>query len=92
MSAGPLRAGDSPGAFPRRTAASTAGLSEEELCERYLDEVRAAIAGFAADGVPLAGMLFCSIFANEGLPDVPGAYMAARGALVRDAGGVVHLR
>ena len=34
-------------------------------------------------------MLFCSIFANEGLPDVPAGFMPKAAALVRDAGGVV---
>ena len=64
-------------------------LSDDTLCDRYLQEIERAIAGFAADGVPFAGMLFCSIFANEGLPRVPAGYMQKAAKLVRDAGGVV---
>ena len=66
-----------------------AGASESDLCDLHLAEIARAIEAFAADGVPLAGMLFCSIFANEGLPDVPSGFMARAAALVRDAGGVV---
>jgi 4-aminobutyrate aminotransferase-like enzyme len=67
------------------------GLSEAALCDRYLAEVRAAIDDFASDGVPLAGMLLCSIMANEGLPEIPAGFMARAAAMVRDAGGIVIL-
>ncbi len=77
--------------FPETYRPIEEGLSESELCERYLEEIKTAIDAFAADGVPLAGMVFCSIFANEGLPDVPSGYMAEAAALVREAGGVVIL-
>ncbi len=77
--------------FPETYRPIEKGLSEVDLCERYLKEIKTAIDAFASDGVPLAGMLFCSIFANEGLPDVPADYMAKAAALVRDAGGVVIL-
>ena len=75
--------------FPETYRPKQVGLADEALCEAYLDEVRAAIRGFADDGIPFAGMLFCSIFANEGLPDIPGAYMQKAAELVRAAGGVV---
>jgi 4-aminobutyrate aminotransferase-like enzyme len=65
------------------------GLSDEALCNLYLQDIEQAIAGFAADNVPFAGMLFCSIFANEGLPKVPAGYLQKAAKLVRDAGGVV---
>ena len=89
LSAGPFEPEFRPVTFPETFRPKAAGLSDDALCELYLDEVRAAIAAFAADGVPLAGMLFCSILANEGLPDVPGAYMRKAAELVRNAGGVV---
>lgn len=76
-------------AFPQTYRPIEPGLSEADLCERYLDEVRSAIADFAAEGVPLAGMIMCSLLANEGLPRPPAGFMAGAAALVRAAGGVV---
>ena len=75
--------------FPEAYRPIREGASESELRDRYLAEIERAIEAFAADGVPFAGMLFCSIFANEGLPDVPAGFMRKAAALVRDAGGVV---
>ena len=75
--------------FPEAYRPIEEGASESELRDRYLAEIERAIEGFAADGVPFAGMLFCSIFANEGLPDVPAGFLRKAAALVRDAGGVV---
>ena len=75
--------------FPEAYRPIREGASESELCDLYLAEIERAIEAFAADGVPFAGMLFCSIFANEGLPDVPAGFMRKAAALVRDAGGVV---
>jgi 4-aminobutyrate aminotransferase-like enzyme len=67
------------------------GMTTAELCDAYLADVQAAIDDFAAAGVPFAGMLVCSIMANEGLPDIPPGFMGRAAALVRDAGGVVIL-
>jgi 4-aminobutyrate aminotransferase-like enzyme len=64
------------------------GLSGEELADAYADEVRNAINSLAENGIKLAGMLVCPIFANEGLPRVPAGYMEKAIAHVRDAGGV----
>lgn len=75
--------------FPEAYRPIREGASESELCDLYLAEIKAAIDAFAADGVPFAGMLFCSIFANEGLPNVPAGFMRKAAALVRDAGGVL---
>ena len=75
--------------FPEAYRPLRAGVSESESCDLYLAEIESAIEAFAADGVPFAGMLFCSIFANEGLPDVPAGFMRKAAALVREAGGVV---
>jgi 4-aminobutyrate aminotransferase-like enzyme len=64
------------------------GLSGEALADAYADEVQRAIAAFAASNVPFAGMLMCPIFANEGLPSVPPAFLAKAVAHVRAAGGL----
>lgn len=54
----------------------------------YLSRIEETIAGFSRDGIPFAGMLFCPIFANEGLPDVPDGFLAEAARLVREAGGL----
>ena len=77
-----------PVAFPQLYRPIEEGLSESELADRYLAEVDAAIESFAAADVPLAGMLVCSLLANEGLPDIPSGYMARAAQKVCDAGGV----
>ena len=50
-------------------------LSGQQLSDAYADQVRAAIDSFSDAGIPFAGMIVCPIFANEGLPDIPGGYM-----------------
>lgn len=75
--------------FPQTYRPIAEGLSEAELCEAYLAEVEMAIADFAAEGVPLAGMILCSILANEGLPDVPAGFLPKAAEMVRAAGGLV---
>ena len=65
------------------------GETGEALANDYLDTVKQAIEEFEKEGVGLAGMLICPIFANEGLPDVPPTYMEKAAQMVRDAGGVV---
>lgn len=74
--------------FPETYRPIEEGLSEAELADRYLADVEAAIESFAAEGVKLAGMLVCSLLANEGLPVIPKGYMARAANLVRDAGGL----
>ena len=75
--------------FPQRYRPIREGLTDAELCDAYLVEVQRAIDDFAADGVPLAGVIFCSLLANEGLPDVPTGFLSRAAELVRAAGGVV---
>ena len=65
------------------------GLTEAELCERYLDQLAATIAQFEADGLDFAGIMLCSILANEGLPNVPSGWFEQMERIVRDAGGLV---
>lgn len=59
------------------------------LCDAYLGRLQAEIDGFAADGVGFAGVIFCSIMANEGLPTIPDGFMARAAEIVRAAGGLV---
>lgn len=77
--------------FPEAYRPLREGASESELRDLYLDEIRNAIAELAKQDIPLAGMIFCPIFANEGLPDVPEGFLAAAARIVRDAGGLVIL-
>jgi len=63
------------------------GLTGSGLVDAYVAEVEQAIRSFEAQGIGLAGMLVCPIFANEGLPDVPAGYLERVARLVRQAGG-----
>jgi len=75
--------------FPDSYRPIVSGLSEEELADEYLARIGDAIARFEASGVGFAGMLVCSIFANEGLPDLPAGFMKRAADLVRQAGGLM---
>ncbi len=46
------------------------------------------IRSFEEDGTGFAGLIVCSIFANEGLPDVPRGFMARAAEIVRGGGGL----
>ncbi len=74
--------------FPQSYRPLSEGVSSEALTELYLAEVQAVIDSFAADGIPLAGMLVCPLLANEGLPNIPAGFMTRAAALVRHAGGL----
>ena len=65
------------------------GLSGEALTEAYLDRLRDAIQSFEESGVGVAGLILCSIFANEGLPDVPEGFLDQAVRLVHEAGGLI---
>jgi len=75
--------------YPQTYRPIEQGLSEAELCERYLAGVKSAIDSFKAEGVELAAMLVCPLLANEGLPNIPGEYMARAATMVREAGGLL---
>ena len=64
------------------------GLSEAELLQKHLDELEATIASFAEQG-GFAGIMLCSILANEGLPNPPAKWFAEATAMVAEAGGLV---
>ncbi len=61
----------------------------DQLRDRYLDRLQAAIDDLTNDGVGFAGLLVCPIFANEGLPTVPDGFMRRAAEIARAAGGVV---
>ncbi|TAJ93068.1 MAG: aminotransferase class III-fold pyridoxal phosphate-dependent enzyme [Reyranella sp.] len=75
--------------FPEMLRPLVPGASEDELCEAYLDRLRQVIRSFEEDGTGFAGLIVCSIFANEGLPDVPRGFMARATEIVHEAGGLV---
>lgn len=75
--------------FPDLYRPIAQGLSEQELEDAHLARLHEAIERFEASGVGLAAMLICSIFANEGLPNVSRNFMARAAETVRAAGGLV---
>lgn len=82
------RAGVRSIATPQRFRPLAPDLSDEELLARHLDQLAATIAAQEADG-GFAGLMVCSILANEGLPDPPAGWFARAAELVRDAGGLI---
>ncbi len=64
------------------------GLSEADLCQLHLDELRAMIDDMEANG-GFAGLMLCTILANEGLPNPPASWIEQATAMVHEAGGMV---
>ena len=64
------------------------GLSGEALAAAYSGKVKQAIDEFEQEGIGCAGMLICTLFSGEGLPDVPPGYMEQAVGHVRAAGGL----
>jgi len=75
--------------FPDSYRPLEPGLTGEALCEAYLEKLTDAIKRFEMSGVGFAGLIMCSIFANEGLPDIPDGFMARATDIVHKAGGLV---
>jgi 4-aminobutyrate aminotransferase-like enzyme len=75
--------------FPEKYRPIAGNLSESALCDAYLEKLGEAIASLEAAGEGIAALIVCSIFANEGLPDVPAGFMRHAAAMVREAGGLV---
>jgi 4-aminobutyrate aminotransferase-like enzyme len=75
--------------FPEKYRPIAANLTESALCDAYLEKLGEAIASLEATGEGIAALIVCSIFANEGLPDVPAGFMPRAAAMVREAGGLV---
>jgi 4-aminobutyrate aminotransferase-like enzyme len=75
--------------FPELYRPLKEGVSEDELCEAYLARVAACIESLNAEGQGFATLIMCSIFANEGPPDIPAGFMARVTELVHREGGLV---
>jgi 4-aminobutyrate aminotransferase-like enzyme len=75
--------------FPEKYRPLAGNLSEPALCDAYLAKLGEAIASLEAAGEGIAALIVCSIFANEGLPDVPAGFMPRAAAMVRETGGLV---
>jgi 4-aminobutyrate aminotransferase-like enzyme len=75
--------------FPETYRPLVPNLGEDALVDAYLERLRGEIRHLEANGSGFAGLIVCSIFANEGLPDVPRGFMPRAAELVRAAGGLV---
>ena len=75
--------------FAQRLRPIREGLDDQALADAYLDKLAAAIQRLESSGAGVAALIVCSIHANEGLPDIPGDFMAQAAELVRTAGGLV---
>ncbi len=76
-------------AFPRTYRPIAPDLAGEALAGAYLGSLDVAIQKLETSGAGVAALIVCSIFANEGLPDVPPGFMARAAERVRAAGGLV---
>lgn len=75
--------------FPEKYRPIVDSDDDEVLADAYLERLDDAIRRFEASGVGFAGLILCSIFANEGLPDIPAGFMRRAAERVREAGGVL---
>jgi 4-aminobutyrate aminotransferase-like enzyme len=75
--------------FPELYRPLEDGLSEEELCDVYVARVAECIGSLKAEGQGFAALIMCSIFANEGPPEIPAGFMAKVTDLVHAEGGLV---
>jgi 4-aminobutyrate aminotransferase-like enzyme len=75
--------------FPESFRPLLPNVSTATLVDAYVDRLREAIESLEAQGAGFAGLIVCSIFANEGLPEVPEGFMARAAEVVRAAGGLV---
>jgi 4-aminobutyrate aminotransferase-like enzyme len=75
--------------FPETYRPIEEGLSEEALRDAYLERLEDAIKRFEASRAGFAALIVCSIFANEGLPNVPAGFMARAAEMARAHGGLV---
>jgi 4-aminobutyrate aminotransferase-like enzyme len=75
--------------FPEKYRPIAPQLSEAALCDAYLAKLKQAIEQLQAAGDGIAALIVCSIFANEGLPDVPAGFMPRAAEMVREQGGLV---
>lgn len=79
--------------IPARTALvdapdSVRGVEGVDAAAEFLTQVRGAIDGFAARGIPFAGMIVDSVLSSDGLRLEPAGFLAAAARMVREAGGL----
>lgn len=74
---------------PQRYRTPEPGMSDADLCAYYLERLREQIQAFVDDGLGFAGILLCTIFANEGLVEVPDGFLREMADVVHDAGGLI---
>src|SRR5262245_43444988 len=67
--------------YPETYRPLAPGLGEAALTEAYIDRLGAAIHSLR-EGPGFAALIVCSIFANEGLPNVPAGFMARAAEMV----------
>jgi len=75
--------------FPQRFRPVEAGATEAELTDHHLAHLADAIDSLERSGHGFAGLVLCSIQANEGLPDLPAGFMQRASAMAAAAGGLV---
>jgi 4-aminobutyrate aminotransferase-like enzyme len=75
--------------FPELYRPIESGLSEDDLADRYVERVAARIESLKKGGEGFSALLMCSIFANEGPPEIPAGFMSKVTELVHREGGLV---
>lgn len=75
--------------FPEKFRPLIPDATESEQAEAYLGLLDAAISSLQNNGAGIAALILCSIFANEGLPDIPADFMKRACEKVHAAGGLV---
>ena len=75
--------------FPELYRPIVESLNEDELSDAYVDRVAAAIDSLKSEQAGFAALIMCSIFANEGPPEIPSGFMAKVTDLVHREGGLV---
>ncbi|MGI9595933.1 MAG: aspartate aminotransferase family protein [Acidimicrobiales bacterium] len=76
-------------ATPQRFRPLVDGLDDRQLCDLHIGQLEDRINEFEADGPGFAGVLLCSILANEGLAEAPTGFFGRAVDVVHDAGGLV---
>lgn len=75
--------------FPELYRPLEAGLSEEELSDVYVARVADCIESLKEEDCGFATLIVCSIFANEGPPEIPAGFMQKVTDFVHREGGLV---
>ena len=75
--------------FPELYRPLEKGLDDAELSDLYLARVAGCIESLKAEGQGFAALIMCSIFANEGPPEIPAGFMQKVTDLAHSEGGLV---